>query len=586
MSTQTGKYRKPVPSSLLSSIARGRHLTNALRLSIASCVIVALLSSLTGLWNDFASDDVTLIGNDQRIHSLGNWSLFFTKTYWPPPWSPELYRPLSTTWYAIEWFFGGGSPIAFRVGSYVLYAATAVGVLLLARRFLPSFPAWAVAVLFAAHPVHVEAVALGVNQSELIVTGICLLMVMRYVDVRRRGTLDLRDWAVLCSAYLAASLFKETGLIIPGILLAAEFTVLATERGDGKRNTLIPGYVALGLLGLLVLWLRSRIIPSGVVGTFTAEALVGLDAYHRALTMLGVVGQWFRLLGWPAHLQIDYSPHEIVAATSVGLSQLLGFTLLLCAAFAAIALRRRIPLASFGIAWCGIALFPVSNVLVPTGIVLAERTLLLPSVGFLLCVCALLTNVLQTESVGWQARRAVAAGCAALVIAGTIRSAVRERDWRNNWVLWYRTAMDAPLSYRAQHAFGSVLFQIGQTDLAIAAYERAISYSPKPQYIRNELADQLRDRGNDSLALPQLERSLVEDPGQSVAKSGLIADLIALGRYGDAKREAVDAARRGMAVPVAQGLYAVADSAEQAHAPAGSVRLHVRTAPVQATFGP
>ena len=39
------------------------------------------------------------------------------------------------------------------------------------------------------------------------------------------------------------------------------------------------------------------------------------------------------------------------------------------------------------------ALLPVSNLLVPTGIMLAERTLMLPSVGLMLAVGATLESV-------------------------------------------------------------------------------------------------------------------------------------------------------------------------------------------------
>ena len=59
-------------------------------------------------------------------------------------------------------------------------------------------------------------------------------------------------------------------------------------------------------------------------GSFTAEALGGLGVGGRALTMLTVVPEWFRLFLWPAHLRADYSPQEIVAATQWGMDQTFG----------------------------------------------------------------------------------------------------------------------------------------------------------------------------------------------------------------------------------------------------------------------
>ena len=42
-----------------------------------------------------------------------------------------------------------------------------------------------------------------------------------------------------------------------------------------------------------------------------------------------------------------------------------------------------------GIAWTAVALLPVSNLILPTGILLAERTLYLASVGAMLAVAGL-----------------------------------------------------------------------------------------------------------------------------------------------------------------------------------------------------
>src|SRR5262249_12606593 len=95
---------------------------------------------------------------------------------------------------------------------------------------------------------------------------------------------------------------------------------------------------------------------------------------------------WLRLLAWPAHLQIDYSPNEIVASTGLGPRELLGIAMIVAAIAVVYVARRRAPVVSFGLFWCGAALFPVSNI-VPTSIVLGERTLFLPSVGFLIAVC-------------------------------------------------------------------------------------------------------------------------------------------------------------------------------------------------------
>ena len=121
--------------------------------------------------------------------------------------------------------------------------------------------------------------------------------------------------------------------------------------------------LALAATGLVFLTIRSQCSTTSV-GSFTAEASQELTAGQRALTMLRVVPEWVRLLAWPAHLQADYSPQEITGAPGWSLRRP---SVLFIAAFAvaALAARRTTPVVTFGLIWVAIAIFPVSNVLVP-----------------------------------------------------------------------------------------------------------------------------------------------------------------------------------------------------------------------------
>ena len=106
----------------------------------------------------------------------------------------------------------------FRITSILLYAASAVAFFWLAAMFLPVGAAWVIAALFAVHPVHVEAVAVAVNQGELIVGLIATLWVGRYVRVRRQGDLSARSSIGFVVTYLVACFFKENAVILPGLL--------------------------------------------------------------------------------------------------------------------------------------------------------------------------------------------------------------------------------------------------------------------------------------------------------------------------------------------------------------------------------
>lgn len=535
-------------------------------------VVVALAASVAGIGNQLAHDDLHLVQENARVHDLTALGDIFARPFWPPPFSPDLYRPLTTFLMALEFAAGNGEPVVFRVVSYLLYAASAAGVLLLARRFVSPPAAFAAALLFAAHPVHVEAVALAVGQAEIVVALLAMLSVVLYHRWRMRGPLAAREWATLALLYAAAALFKEHALVFPALLLGSELLVPRERRESWK--SLAPGYAALAGVAALVLALRVAVLGE-LRGTFVAEALEGATTAERLLTVLAVVPEWVRLLLWPAHLRLDYSPSEFVASTSFGWREGGGLAVLVALAALAWRLRRRAPLMSYGIFWTGIAILPVSNLLVPTGVLIAERTLFLPSVGLALTVAGAIQAL--APAVTDVARKAALGACVALVIAGVLRSAERHRVWRHDGFLSVRTASDAPRSFRAQRAYADVLFEIRQPDAAHAAYARALEHAPAPLRwrVHNDYARQLRAQGDRAGEIRELLASLAQRPDQEDARGYLVAALLEQGRYDDAAAQADSAFARGARRDVFLGLKAVADSARRAAAPPGSVRIAI-----------
>src|SRR4029078_2303538 len=129
----------------------------------------------------------------------------------------------------------------------------------------------------------------------------------------------------------------------------------------------------------------AQVLPLATLAASPAEPLRGLGTPERALLMLQVVPMWLRLLVWPARLRADYPAEAFALPPQLELRAAIGLAIILLFALVARSARKWAPSVSFGIAWAAIALLPVSNI-VPTGVVLAERTLFLPSIGFVLAV--------------------------------------------------------------------------------------------------------------------------------------------------------------------------------------------------------
>ena len=99
-----------------------------------------------------------------------------------------------------------------------------------------------------------------------------------------------------------------------------------------------------------------------------------------------------------------------------------------------------------------VALFPVSNLVLRVGTIMAERFLYLPLVGFAACLAWGIARGLR-PLVSRLARRGIAdqlawaALCIALCLPYVARTAARNRDWRDSIALFRATIETSPRSH-------------------------------------------------------------------------------------------------------------------------------------------
>jgi len=509
-------------------------------------VLIVLAASGTSLGNGFAYDDLLIIRDNQQIHRLADMAFDFVQGYWPQEHGGALYRPLTLVLFSLQWAAGRGAPWVFHAVNVTLYAALTLGLFGLGRRILPTGAAWLGAALFAVHPVHVEAVANVVGQAELTTALLVVLALQVYLDARTRPGLQARESVGLLLLLAAAGLCKENGIIIPALLLLAELALVKDNRPLRSRiSTLFPTYLLL-MVGAAILMAARHAALGDTVGEYPALILRGLGFKDRLLTMLGIVPEWIRLFLWPAHLRADYAPPEFDAATRFGIAQGIGLGLVVLAGLVAVGYRQRHPAVTFGIGFTAMALLPVSNLLLPTGILLAERTLLLPSVGVVIAVAALASAAWQRfELDGRPIRWAALAGATALLVGGAVRSAERQPAWRDTPTVLAQLVKDAPLDYRAWLMYGGHLRSLGRVPEAKAAMLRAASLYHGDGRIYEDLGQLIRFESGCAHAVPIFRHGLGLDPGLRNARGRLYVCLLELGDTTAAMEVAKEGARRG-----------------------------------------
>jgi len=395
--------------------------------------LFAIAASIVGIRNDFVFDDIAVIRDNPYVHALYIGDMF-RYAYWPPPFVRELYQPVTEIVLALEYTAGHGAPLVFRLVSYALYALCAVLAYRLALRLVPPNIALAIGCLFAVHPVHVEAVALGVNQAELIVAACCLIAAALYIDRRRSGRLSALDWLIIALLYAVAVLAKENGAVLPLLLVAADLTILRTTSEPVSPRMRAGGYAVLAAILIAYLAVRARVLSDLAMASVPVIDLRGLGVGGRMLVMLQIVPQWLRLLAWPHHLQVDFAPGEIARPGMLGVMGAIGVLIVIVYAALLAWSWTRSPRLAFALLWLGIALVPVSN-FIPTGVLLAERTLFLPSVGFVLGLGIAADWLIARAAFGRQTVRILVACAALLLVLGVVRSANRQSVWNSRHVV-------------------------------------------------------------------------------------------------------------------------------------------------------
>jgi protein O-mannosyl-transferase len=414
---------------------------------VAACAAVVYVGAL---WNGFAMDDLYIIVWNRLVHSADGVWRAFTSPYWPPDLGGKLYRPLPIASYVIDGQVGAGHAWWFHAMNLLWHAGVTVAVTALTRRLAGIRAALVAGLLFAAHPVHVEAVANVIGRAELMAAaGVCLALYTALVK-------DHLGWSA--AALALGLLSKENAAVAPALILWA--WLLGISRPPRVR---MLHYVGSWLAIVAVYWpLRNAVLSPYARLHDLAPVFVGESGVAVRLTAISVLSDVARLLVFPLTLRVDYSPAERTIVHAVADPRLL-IGLVCVAAWAwllVLAWRRGRRIEAFGLGWIAIAFLPVSNLLVPIGVVLAERTLYLPSAGLAIAAGAALAR-LPVDRL----RPVVVV----LVLACAARTALRVPIWKDDGAVTFSILSDSPNSYRGPARMAALYQSHREPQRALAA---------------------------------------------------------------------------------------------------------------------
>ena len=389
----------------ISELTRRRWLPAALSAT------VALLLYAPTLWGTFIYDDLAQAVSDPRLADIKRWGEYFTEAYFPS--GPDrLWRPLVSISYALQYQWHGPIAWPFHGVNILLHAAVSAGVAMLGMRIValagsghelqgePAVGQLAMrcgllsGLLFAVHPVHVEAVAYIVGRADLLCTagtvGALLLALSRWTPRRAIG-IFICIWVAIFS--------KEQGLMAP-LMIAGIWMWKGRLNRSELRDKGTPfdseRAVARGLAAILTLTLAGYMFYRQRMFSWTWDAssldtiiqpLAESSTAERLLSAVAILGRAAQLMIAPLRLTPEYGYAVITPHPSWADPYGWGGLIVLIAGIAILIanVRRRKWAAVFLIGCAGVTYGVVSNVTL-IGTPFGERLLYLPSVFLLLLI--------------------------------------------------------------------------------------------------------------------------------------------------------------------------------------------------------
>ncbi len=486
----------------------------------------------------------------------------------------QMYRPvvlLSFVWNLAV------SPAAWspKLGNVLLHALVAALLFGWLRALrVRSRAAFALAALFAVHPLASEAVNLVSARSELLLAaGVLVALRCHLVWHRDRG-----GWAAIVGTVLGTAIAcgsKETGAVVPAMLVAQAFFTRRSGAVGAGRGRAVAGLLPAVVAVVAYLALRKALLGQVAVDVLGRTGGDPTFGYGRTLTaQLATMGPLLGrgLLQTVAPFGLSLDPPVVYRTSLLDPWSLLAWGSLAGVLAAAVvpgptAGRRRLGV-------CVAALFAAPWIIVPLNMPLAEHRLYGPMLGLALVASAVWPR--QWALAPIHARSLGTLVAPALLIVGVGLSVRRTLEYRDDVTMWNAEIAARSTAFHAWFGLGTSYLVRGEAESALEPL--AVAYQLRPQqaetlrYYTEALVSVPDERVDPALALARAEELAKRDADDPWARTLLAhAHLLVGRRSGDPSHFAIAEERALSCLEIAKPKAYVFLLAAQARERAGDL---------------
>jgi tetratricopeptide (TPR) repeat protein len=419
----------------------------------------------------------------------------------------NFYRPLALLWQALVVRLAGTNPMAWHFSAILLHLLCVVLVFRLACKLLDDRGyATLAAAVFALHPSHVEAVTWVSDAADLLMAAILLLSALALLRWLKSGSPVW--WTASWLLATACCFVKETGVLMPALLLALVFSV---ESRVSRPAILLTGFSFL-LSSCIFLVLRSQILHG------FAHPMSTAGDHEMALTLPAAVCFYLSHLIFPVGL----GPFYPLAFVSDPRSEAFLVSLLLLVALLAMLgwLVQRLSdrrLFWFCAVWVIAPLIaPLYLKLFPDFELVHDRYLYLPTIALGVALAAGLRKLSAAALTGTThvryAASYLAIATAVLVTALAAETISYQGVWQDDVHLFQRAVALTPRNARALVNLGVAKLQQGNYAEGTALLKRSLEIQPDNAFALIDLGNAAWNNNDAAAAESYVQKAVALEP--------------------------------------------------------------------------
>lgn len=440
----------------------------------------------------------------------------------------NTYQPIRMLSYAVDYHFWKLNPTGYHITNILLYILTCI-IVFLSLRLLSEHlrekankdshfrVALFGSMVFAAHPVHVEAVTWLAARKEVL-QGFFFFLAF-YLYVKGRGGEDKKRiiyLGLILFYFLFAILSKPSAVVFPAVVLVYEIAFIEKKWIEfiKKHGLFFAFSISISLIFTFIL-LKVMFDAGGI------KPYHGGTLFNNLLTSFYVFLYNMKLLIFTINYSAAYTIPVPNPIWSIKTAIIIGVVLLLfILSFWSL---KRTKVIFFAFFFFVVTIFPYLNI-IPISTLLADRYVFIASFSycFLLGIVFDKFYLFKPQRFSKEFFKLLSIALFLFILIAYSLMTMRQNTiWENSYTLWADAVEKAPESNTANALMGAVYLNMGMDEKAAKYLEKAIQILPADHYSRNNLGIVYGRLGQSEKALREFLIAIQLEPEGYFAKWNL-----------------------------------------------------------------